>query len=177
MGLLSLRLYLALTFIPNISIAFWQDLWSNNLPDFGEVDIEEDNSDPDYCPLYKTKTEPNMDEIFEREMEEYNSSGASEGGNLNPTNPTQATKNGVENRIAVEKATKPKPTVEEQVKELLAAVEILTKKRNEAQMSPQTNGIFIFLISSNTRSRYTVMRSSLVQGYAISVHPSSVRSA
>ena len=153
MGLLFLRLYLALTFIPNISIAFWQDLWSNNLPDFREVDIEEDNSDPDYCPLCKTKTEPKMDEIFEREMEEHNSSGASEGGNLNPTNPTQATKNGVENRIAVEKATKPKPTVEEQVKELLAAVEILTKKRNEYHLNESIKSKRVYVLD-NGRIQY-----------------------
>ena len=119
-----MQLYQALILIPNVSIAFWWDLWSYNLSDIGEVDIKEDNSNPDYCPLCKTKTEPNTDEIFEREMEEYNSSGASEGENLNPT---QASMNSVEHRI-VEKATKTTPTVEEQVKKLLATVEILTKK-------------------------------------------------
>ncbi|GFH58471.1 predicted protein [Chaetoceros tenuissimus] len=122
-------------------IAFWQDLWSNNLPDIVEVDIEEDNSNADYLPLCKTKTEPNTDEIFEREMEEYNSSGASEGENLNPI---QASTNSVEHRI-IEKATNTTPTVEEQVKELLATVEILTSKRNEYHLraSPRNNVRFL----------------------------------
>ncbi|GFH59557.1 predicted protein [Chaetoceros tenuissimus] len=133
-------------------IAFWQDLWSNNLPDFGEVDIEEDdieedNSNPDYCPLCKTKTEPNMDEIFEREMEEYNSSGASEGENLNPT---QATTNSVEDRI-VEKATKTTPTVEEQVKELLATVEILTKKRNEYHFNESIKSNRVYVLDNGRK--------------------------
>ncbi|GFH62207.1 predicted protein [Chaetoceros tenuissimus] len=121
------------------------DLWSNNLPDIVEVDIEEDNSNADYFPLCKTKTEPNTDEIFEREMEEYNSSGASEGGNLNPT---QASTNSVEHRID-EKATKTTPTVEEQVKELLATVEILTKKRNEYHLnkSIKSNRVIQYLRS------------------------------
>lgn len=126
-----MQLYLALTFVPNVIIAFWQDLWSNNIPDIVEVDIEEDNSNADYFPLCTTKTEPNTDEIFEREMEEYNSSGALEGGNLNPT---QASTNSVEHRI-VEKATNTTSTVKEQVKKLLATFEILTKKRNEYHLN------------------------------------------
>ena len=92
-----------------------------------------------------TKTEPNTDEIFEREMKEYNSAGESEGENLNPTNRTQATKNGVENRI-VEKATKSTPTVEEQVKESLAAVEILTKKRNEYHLNESIKSKRVYVL-------------------------------
>jgi hypothetical protein len=85
-----------------------------------------------------------MDKIFEREIEECNSSGASEGRNLNPT---QATKKGVENRI-VEKATRTAPTVEEQVKESLATVEILTKKRNEYHLNESIKSKRVYVLDN-----------------------------
>ena len=87
MGLLFLQLYLALTFIPSVGIAFWQVIWStlstlsspgNYIYRFDDVKFEEDNFDilfeyPDYCPCCQTETEFYANEIFEREMDEYNS--------------------------------------------------------------------------------------------------------
>ena len=97
MGLLFLRLYLALTFIPSVGIAFWQVIWSTlstlsspgfygfdedklelRFYGFDDVEFKEDNFDilfeyPDYCPCCQTKTEFYANEIFEREIKEYNS--------------------------------------------------------------------------------------------------------